>query len=126
MWDEYYRNTDGLLKMLQLWNHLLFLDDNRLTKHIFEWEYGNYFGNGNSWNIQIKQIFQLVDIKEDDFNNLIKVNLKYFSILLHGVMEREWQRVILVKPKLRTYITFNNSFKEEEYLSKLCRGMHVH
>ena len=27
------------LKMLQLWNHLLSLDDNRLTKHIFEWEY---------------------------------------------------------------------------------------
>ena len=38
-----------LLKMLQLWNHLLSLDDNRLTKHIFEWEYTYNFGNGNSW-----------------------------------------------------------------------------
>ena len=36
-----------LLKMLQLWNHLLSLDENRLTKHIFEWEYANNFGNGN-------------------------------------------------------------------------------
>ena len=33
-------------------------------------------------------------------------------------MEREWQRGILVKPKLRTYITLKNSFKEEEYSSK--------
>ena len=107
-----------LLKMLQLWNHLLSLDENRLTKHIFEWEYANNFGNGNSWIDEIKQIFQLVD-REDDFNNLLKVDLKYFSTLLYGVMEREWQREILVKPKLRTYITFKNLFKEEEYLSKM-------
>ena len=52
--------------MLQQWNHLLSLDDNRLTKHIFESDYPNTFGNGNSWIIEIKQIFQLVD-KEDDF-----------------------------------------------------------
>ena len=103
-----------LLKMLQLWNHLLSLDENRLTKHIFEWEYANNFGNGNSWIDEIKQIFQLVD-REDDFNNLSKVDLKYLSTLLYGVMEREWQREILVKPKLRTYITFKNLFKEEEY-----------
>ena len=107
-----------LLKMLQLWNHLLSLDENRLTKHIFEWKYANNFGNENSWIDEIKQIFQLVD-KEDDFNNLLKVDLKYFSILLYGVMEREWQREILVKPKLKTYITFNNLFKEEEYVSKI-------
>ena len=72
-----------LFKMLQLWNHLLFLDENRLTKHIFEWKYANNFGNGNSWIDEIKQIFQLID-KEDDFNNLLKVDLKYFSILLYG------------------------------------------
>ena len=81
--------------MLQLWNHLLSLDENRLTKHIFEWEYANNFGYGNSWIDKIKQISQLID-KEDDFNNLIKVDLKYFSTLLYGVMEREWQREILV------------------------------
>ena len=57
--------------------------------------------------------------REDDFNNLLTVDLKYFSTLLYGVMEREWQREILVKPKLRTYITFKNLFKEEEYLSKI-------
>ena len=34
-------------------------------------------------------------------------------------MEREWQREILGKPKLRTYITFKNLFKEKEYLSKI-------
>ena len=107
-----------LLKMLQLWDHLLSLNENRLTKHIFEWEYANNFGNGNSWIDEIKQIFQLVD-KEDDFNNLLKVVLKYFSILLYGVMECEWQREILVKPKLRTHITFKNLFKEEEYLCKI-------
>ena len=108
-----------LLKMLQLWNHLLSLDKNRLTKHIFEWEYANNFGKGNSWIDEIKQFFQLVD-KEDDFINLLKVDLKYFSTLLYGgVMEREWQRVILVKPKLRIYITFKNLFKEEEYLAKI-------
>ena len=100
------------------YSHLLSLDENRLTKHIFEWEYANNFGNGNSWIDEIKQIFQLVD-REDDFNNLLKVDLKYFSTLLYGVMEREWQREILVKPKLRTYITFKNLFKEEEYLSKI-------
>ena len=30
--------------------------------------------------------------REDDFNHLLKVDLKYISILLHGVMEREWHR----------------------------------
>ena len=45
--------------------------------------------------------------------------MKYFPTLLYGVMERKWQREILVKPKLRTYITFKNLFKEEEYLSKI-------
>ena len=80
MWDGYYQNIDGL-KMLLLWNHLLLLDDNRLTKHIFEWEYANTFGNKNSWIHDIKQFLQLVD-KEDNFNNLIKVDLKYLSLLL--------------------------------------------
>ena len=91
--------------MLQLCYHLLSLYDNKLTKHIFKWEYATNIGNGNSWLInEIKQIVEFVD-KEDDFNNLIKVDLKYISILLHGGMERKWQREILVKPKLRTYIT---------------------
>ena len=67
---------------------MLFLDDNRLTKHIFEWKYANNFDTGNIWINEIKQISQLID-KEDDFNNLIKVDLNYFSILLHGVMEHE-------------------------------------
>ena len=57
--------------------------------------------------MKLNIFFQLID-KEDDFNKLLKVDLKYFSILLYGAMEREWQREILVKPKLRTYITFKN------------------
>ena len=57
--------------------------------------------------MKLNIFFQLID-KEDDFKNVLKVDLKYFSILLYGSMEREWQREILVKPKLRTYITFKN------------------
>ena len=81
-------------------------------------EYANNIGNGNIRINEIKQIFKFVD-RENDFNNLLKVDLKYISILLHGVMEREWHREILVKLKLKTYITCKNLFTEEEYLSKI-------
>ena len=69
--------------------------------------------------------FQLVD-KEDDFNNILKVDSKCFSILLYGVMECEWQREILVKPKLRSYITFITRLKKKNIYLRLCRGKHVH
>ena len=46
---------------------------------------------------------------------IIKSLFEIFLILLYGVMEREWQREILVKPELRTYSTFKKLFKEEEY-----------
>ena len=45
--------------MLQLWNHLLSLHDDRLTKHIFEWECANNFDNGNSCIDEVKHFFSV-------------------------------------------------------------------
>ena len=98
--------------MLKLWNHLLSLNDDRLTKHIFKWEYANHLCNGTSWINEIKHILELIN-QAHHFINCSEVDLKFISTLLQDVMEKEWQRNILCKPN----ITFKNTIKEEEYVS---------
>ena len=53
--------------------------------------------------------------------------MNYISILLHGVIERERQREILITPKLRTYyITLKKTrLKKTNIYLKLCPGKHV-
>ena len=47
------------------------------------------------------------------------VDLNVATTLLINKMEDEWRVNVSLKPKLRSYIIFKNSFGEEEYLTCL-------
>ena len=106
----------SFVNMLRLWNRFLTLDNTRITKHVFDWEYGLHCSD--SWSDNVRSILNLIGLN-NHYNNRLMVDLNVATTLLINNMEDEWRINVSLKPKLRSYIIFKNSFGEEEYLTCL-------
>ena len=100
------------LCMVRLWNRLLIMDDNRITKTISLWSPRNE----NMWAREIKNIFEMLDlgicyesVSMCDFNSV--------QNKIHSLGVRNWEEEIIIKPKLKTYITFINTFGTESFIT---------
>ncbi len=100
------------LLMLRFWHRLVRMDDDRLTKHIFNY---NYSQCNRNWCSGLKLIFQKFD-KVEHFNNLTECDINEISILMLEKENTDWYQEILTKPKLRTYTTFKSELHVEDYL----------
>ena len=98
------------VNMLRLWNRFLSLDNTRITKHVFNWEYG--LQCSDSWSDNVRSILNLIGLN-NHYNNRSMVDLNVATTLLNNKMEDEWRVNVSLKPKLRSYIIFKNSFGEE-------------
>ena len=94
------------------WNRLIKMGNERLTKHLFNYDYQNNYCN---WTSEVREIFVQVGL-EELFNNKVCCNLKDLSELLHSKAESEWREHIQTKPKLRTYIIFKQNLEPETYV----------
>ena len=103
------------LDMLRLWNRLIKMDNNRLTKKIFEWDKGL---QNSGWNSEIKQIFQSLDCL-NCFENSNTIDIKYAENKLKENSLNKWLVDVQHKPKLRTYVLFKDDLKTEDYV-KYC------
>ena len=92
------------------------LDNTRIAKHVFDWEYG--LQSSDSWSDNIRSILNLIGLN-NHYNNRLMVDLNVATTLLINKMEDEWRVNVSLEPKLRSYIIFKNSFGEEEYLTCL-------
>ena len=101
--------------MLRLWNRFVLMDNDRLTKKIFQWDLNIC---NNNWAADLKNILASIG-KRDWFDltgtSLLSINTAkecFFDFMINT-----WKADVISKPKLRTYIRFKSEFKTEEYLN---------
>ena len=97
--------------MIRYWNHLVSLDDNRLTKKIFLWDYALQQAN---WSSDICNIFDDLNFETD---NLFHIDLHVSEHRLRHEQSLLWFDNVRRKPKLRTYILFKNDYRAEPYVT---------
>ena len=99
-------------EMLRFWNRCLGLDDSRLTKNIFQYDYSRCTRN---WCSEIRKIFIDIDLVEN-FDNLLPVNLESAQQRLHEKECTLWKNGCKNKPKLRSYVVMKENYETENYV----------
>ena len=94
------------LPIVRLWNRLLLMSDDRLTKKIFHWDYAQR----NGWGKEVSKIFNEMGLR-DTFSNKQFCDLRTVKSKITDLMARQWKAELEQKPKLRTYKLFKNEFK---------------
>ncbi|KAK6171961.1 hypothetical protein SNE40_018378 [Patella caerulea] len=102
------------IKMFQLWNRLLSLDDDRLTKKVFENDFCCATSNKN-WCADMKVLFEKLNLS-DYYTNKLSININVVKSKMWTYVAESWHVKLSNSPKLRTYAVFKNEFKTENYL----------
>lgn len=100
------------VSMARFWNRLVNMDNSRLTKRIFVWDYQI---NNKNWSSQMNIIFDQSE-NTNAFNNIHECNIDQVFESLSKEFASYWQEQIQHKPKLRTYVTFKHDFATEPYV----------
>ena len=98
--------------MLRFWNRLINMDNSRLCKKVFLWDYNICT---NNWSAEIKDIMNKLGFIRQ-FEHLECCDVVGSKTGLHDMYASEWSQKILITPKLRTYVTFKNSYAVEKYV----------
>ena len=107
------------ISMLRLWNRLILMDDDRLTKCAFN---ADYEINQNNWCQDVKHVMSCLGLS-NHYENKTVINLSNANDRMHAYYSNIWSRDIRQIPKLRTYIIFKQSFKTENYVQlNLCKN----
>lgn len=107
------------LCMLQFWNRIIKMSNDRLTKCIFNIEYNIYSG-GNNWCEHVKEIMRQLD-ELDKYDNRVTCNIEKCKDKMLKLAEEEWKKQIILKPKLRTYVKFKNKLEVSDYVKNVTR-----
>ena len=97
---------------LRLWNRLVSLDEDCITRTVFEVDYLN---NGK-WCKSVKKIFTDMDMSDVYFNKE-ECDMETCKQTLLSVFSQSWKKEIKKKPKLRTNFKFKNEHKTEKYVT---------
>ena len=98
--------------MVNFWNRIMKMDNSKLVKHIFNYDYGIC---KNNWSADMKYIFAMLDMS-DVFNNTLMCNMKSVRKQMTILNNRQWSVDVNNKPKLRTYILFKSDLNLEDYV----------
>ena len=102
------------LCMLRLWNRIIKLPNDRLTKSIFTVDYERSSLNKN-WCSDIKTVFEQLDRVEILCSKAI-CNISECKSKMTDIAALEWTQIIQDKPKLRTYVQFKISMIVSDYV----------
>jgi len=100
------------LCVLRYWNRLILLDENRLTKKIFQSD----FESNSPWCKRVKTILSDIGLV-DLYSNKMYVNIDECRNRMSDKYCTEWLEDVKNKPKLRTYAQFKNTFGVENYVT---------
>ncbi len=100
--------------MLRLWNKLIQMPDNCLTKNVFTWSYDLC----QNWSSEVKEVFCSINM-EHVYTTKTVFNLDFMKTECKKIDESQWLASLPLKPKLRTYILYKMSFITEDYV-KYC------
>ena len=98
--------------IIQLWNRLLRLDSNRLTKRVFLYDRSIMY---NNWSSDIKSLLDRLDL-EHVFENNRSCNITLFNDKCFKLTQENWLEQVNSKPKLRTYKCFKSRVETEDYV----------
>ena len=99
------------------------MDENRLTKKIFNYDYS--IPGGKSWCSNVKTILPKVDLLTI-FYDKTPVNSKNIENQLLDNHRVKWSNKIQTVSKLRTYREFKYKFKEKNLLSNITKLEKLH
>lgn len=103
------------LSMLRLWNRLVKMDDDRITKKVFSHMYSITNAESTNWCSSILYILNLIDLKEC-YDSLLPVNIDICKTRLFAQQKNNWLLTVLQKPKLRFYAIFKSALNAERYV----------
>ena len=99
--------------ILRLWNRLIAMHADRITKEIFRWA----LDAKNVWATEIIQIFNSFDL-DANFDSLLPCDIDIVKLKIKDLAREAWEQEIVTKHKLRTYRTFKATFATENYVIK--------
>ena len=98
--------------MVRLWNRLINMPDNRLTKHIFLWD----CSNNCSWARELEKIFGMSGFQYI-YRNKLLCSVSQIKTILFENYKQKWSEDVLCKPKLRTYSLIKHIYHPEHYVT---------
>ena len=81
------------VNMFRLWNRLISMNNNRLTKHVFNFDYNS---SGKTWCWEIKFISEQLNMQHI-FVNKQTVDLKHVENLLGTIYQRDWNEKLITE-----------------------------
>jgi hypothetical protein len=106
------------LNMLRLWDRLVEMPDDRITKKVFLWDYAHSHG----WCSDVKRVFEQLNLL-DLYTTKSMSNLSLDNLLCHAketftrIYADQWQQDLVSQPKLRTYRQIKHELGCENYVS---------
>ena len=101
------------LNMLRLWNHILTMEEERITKKVFYLDRAQ--PNQSNWTSHIKTLMDSLDMTQH-YLNLRTCDLKVADDKLHHQSSVHWLQNIQNTSKLRTYCLFKTQYTAEKYV----------
>ncbi len=101
------------INMLRLWNRIININNDRLIRRIFNFEYKM---NKINWCNQIKIIMDKLDLTSC-FTHQTTCNIDDAKIRINKMYCIEWQAKLNTTAKLRTYRIFKGKFEMEKYVT---------
>ena len=102
-------------QMLRLWNRLVSMPDDRVTKQIFVNDYYLAMSNFENWCTSIYRILNVLH-KENLFYERQPCDIDSALQSFYTIQEEQWRRAIVQKPKLRFYQLFKSNLAVENYV----------
>ena len=99
---------------IRLWNRLLKMNENRLTRKIFEWDYGLC---KNNWSSEMKKMFE--NLQSNIFRQKEVFDDTNVGEALHAIMNESWKQDVIKKPKLRTFLLYKEDISREDYVIRI-------
>ena len=105
------------INIIRLWNKLITLPADRLTKHIFLNDiYLAMSNNKVNWCKNVHKILNIIGL-EDLFYNRLQCDIDLLKKRLFVLQQDKWYQDIQAKPKLRFYKIFKSTLNVENYVS---------
>ena len=99
--------------ILRYWNRLQLMDDNRLTKRVFNHDCGLCH---NNWSAGVKQIMTDLGF-HDEFTTRQTIHMHDSFNAIKNLYQEKWSRDVNAMSKLRTYVTYKNTVSCEDYVT---------
>ena len=108
------------INMLRLWNRLMYMQDNRLTKQVFRFD---QMLHRHNWYSEVEKLFNELNMMHI-FINEQPVNLNVAKETLILISNTDWEQAIRSMPKLRTYCDIKATYNTEPYVKILLNRSH--